>query len=192
MASITVGVAVVLDADVLHRANVRDLLLRVAQRGLFQPLWTIDILGELDRSLISRGYTRDQTARLTTAMNDAFPSALVAGYRRHVNRLELPDAADRHVAAAAIKAKCRLIATFNLSDFPAQALKTHDIEAIHPDALLTALIGLDQATVLASVDTLLSQLKNPPITFDRLMTGLRAQALNGFCTAIEGARRTRG
>jgi hypothetical protein len=69
MATMTAGAAVVLDADVLHRANVRDVLLRVARRGLFLPLWTADILDELARSLAGRGYARVQTDRLTAAMN---------------------------------------------------------------------------------------------------------------------------
>ena len=44
MVTITVGADVVLDADVLHRANVRDVLLNVALTGVFTPLWTADIL----------------------------------------------------------------------------------------------------------------------------------------------------
>ena len=185
------GAAVVLDADVLHRASVRDVLLRVARRGLFLPLWTADILDELARSLAGRGYTRDQTDRLTSAMNETFPQSLVTGHRRYIGRFTLPDADDRHVVAAAVKAKCGRITTFNLGDFPKTALAPHGIKAIHPDALLTALIGIDQASVLDAIDDLLFQLKNPPIPFARLIQGLKAQGLADFCKALETARGTR-
>jgi hypothetical protein len=95
------------------------------------------------------------------------------------------------VVAAAVKAKCRHITTFNLGDFPETVLAAHGIEAIHPDALLTALIGIDQATVLDAIDDLLSQLKNPPIPFARFISGLRAQGLSAFSEALVSARATR-
>ena len=46
--------AVVLDAYVLHPAHLRDTLLRLSERELFQPLWTSAILDELERSLTRR------------------------------------------------------------------------------------------------------------------------------------------
>lgn len=94
MAVVSAGVAVVLDADVLHRANVRDVLLRMARRGLFLPLWTADILDELARSREHRGYSTRQTAHLTAAMTEAFPQSSVTRYRRHIGSLTLPDPDD--------------------------------------------------------------------------------------------------
>ena len=42
----------------------------------------------------------------------------------------------RHVLAAAVRANAEVIVTFNLADFPEQALKAYDIAAIHPDEFL--------------------------------------------------------
>jgi len=50
-------------------------------------------------------------------MNQAVPDALVTGYEPLISNLELPDAYDKHVLAAAIRAGAQAIITFNLKDF---------------------------------------------------------------------------
>ena len=45
----------VLDADVLHPYISVDLLVRLAERRLFRPAWTEEILREVRESLIRRG-----------------------------------------------------------------------------------------------------------------------------------------
>jgi hypothetical protein len=49
--------------------------------------------------------------------------------------------------AAAIHADAHAIITYNLKDFPAQALSRHGIESLHPDEFLSSLV----ATVPGSV-----------------------------------------
>lgn len=46
---------VLLDADVLHPYISVDLLLRLADRRLFRPAWSEEILREVRDSLIRRG-----------------------------------------------------------------------------------------------------------------------------------------
>ena len=43
-----------LDASVLHPWVVCELLLRLAERGLYRPAWSAEILDELVESLIRR------------------------------------------------------------------------------------------------------------------------------------------
>ena len=124
-------------------------------------------------------------------MTRAFSEALVTGHRRHLHGITLPDAKDRHVVAAAIKAKCQHIVTCNLGDFPDKALVKHGVGAIHPDAQLTALMTIDTPSELAAIDNLIADLKKPPIPFDDFIEGLRTQALTGFCVALQAAKRTR-
>ena len=42
------------DACVLYPAGLRDLLIRLAQTGLFRARWTDEILDEMVRSILAR------------------------------------------------------------------------------------------------------------------------------------------
>jgi hypothetical protein len=86
--------AAVLDTCVLYPATLRDVLLSLADTGLYRPLWTGDILTELERNLLTRpadrpsdqSGLRDPATRQATVayllgeMTRAFEDALVTGY----------------------------------------------------------------------------------------------------------------
>ena len=54
---------------------------------------------------------------------------------------------DRHVLAAAVKAPCEVIVTYNLKDFPGESIKPHGIEVKHPDEFLIDLYHIDSEMV---------------------------------------------
>ncbi|MDE0191519.1 MAG: hypothetical protein OXQ90_09195 [Gammaproteobacteria bacterium] len=64
-----------LDANVLYQAGVRDILLRLADRGLFTPLWTAQIHDEWIRNLISDrpDLTAAKLQRTRSKMDQYFP-----------------------------------------------------------------------------------------------------------------------
>ena len=64
-----------LDANVLYPAGVRDILLRLADRGLFRPLWTAQIHDEWIRNLLSDRpeLTADKLQRTRSTMDEHFP-----------------------------------------------------------------------------------------------------------------------
>ena len=70
-------------------------------------------------------------------MNDAIRDVTVTGYEHLIDQLDLPDADDRHVLAAAIHAGAQVIVTRNLRDFPAGRLNSWGVQAQHPDDFLT-------------------------------------------------------
>lgn len=90
------------------------------------------------------------------------PGCLVDGYEELIAGLELPDADDRHVLAAAIRAGAQTIVTANLSDFPAKVLLPYDVEAQHPDDFVLAQIDLAPGAVLNVLRAQADSLKNPP------------------------------
>lgn len=61
---------------------------------------------------------------MVTAVRDC----LITGYEPLVPALELPDPDDRHVLAAAIRARAQVIVTNNRKDFPAEDLRKWDID----------------------------------------------------------------
>ena len=60
-------------------------------------------------------------------MDQATRDCLVTGYVTLISALSLPDPDDRHVLAAAITARCDVIVTSNLQDFPEAAVTPHAI-----------------------------------------------------------------
>lgn len=61
--------------------------------------------------------------------------------------LDLPDAGDRHVLAAAIKAKAQVIVTENLKHFPPDKLAAWNIEAQGADDIVLGLVELHQQEI---------------------------------------------
>ncbi len=121
--------------------------------------------------------TRETLQRTQHLMDQAIPDALVSHYEDLIPTLHLPDEDDRHVLAAAIKGGANTIVTFNLKDFPVDALRHLDIEAQHPDDFIDDLMDLDLATVLQVVRQQRSQLKRPPMTVQVYLDMLLRQGL---------------
>src|SRR5450631_1494690 len=140
---------VIYDANVLYPSTLRDVLIRLAQTGLVQAKWTETILDETFRSLHANRPDLDETRLQGTRnlMNLAVRDAVVTGYEPLIGSLHLPDLDDRHVLAAAIRARAQIIVTFNLSDFPPEALTDWDVEAKHPDDFLVDQFHLDAISV---------------------------------------------
>lgn len=137
----------------LYPSTLRDLLIRLAQAGLVQAKWTDQILDEAFRNLITNRPDLDPVRldRTRELMNQAVRDCLVTGYEPLINAVTLPDPDDRHVLAAAIKARAQVIVTDNLQDFPAHTLSTWDMEANSADAFILDQIDVNRDAVYAAV-----------------------------------------
>jgi len=164
------------DADVLHPPGLRDLLLRLAQTGLFRARWSEQILDEMVRSVLERrpDLNPERLARTRTLMCEAVADCLVTGYEPLIDGLQLPDPDDRHVLAAAIRCSAQVIVTSNLADFPADALEPFNIEAQGPDQFVLDVVNLAPARVAAVIQQQSAALRNPPRTVDELLDDLSA------------------
>ena len=153
-----------LDANVHYPAGLRDLLLRLADRHLYAPLWSADIHAEWIRSLLADRPDIDAGVldRTRTIMDRHFPDAVVTGYEPITLDLDLPDPGDRHILAAAIHGNADMIVTRNLKDFPARRLTPHALAAQHPDTFIADLFETDPETVLAAVRAHRMALRHPP------------------------------
>lgn len=118
---------VVLDANVLYPARLRDLFIRLAIAGLYRAHWSDRILDECFRNiqLHRPELTADRLDRTRNLMNTAIVDASVVGFEHLIERFELPDPDDRHVTAAAVASGATMIITSNLRDFPPHALEAH-------------------------------------------------------------------
>ncbi|SRR5579883_596225 len=165
---------IVLDANVLFPASLRDLLLRCAEKELYRLQLSQDIWDEVVRNLVETGrMSQEQAGRLDTAIRSFLQrmDALVTGYEPLIPTLT-NDPKDRHVLAVAIHAHAQTIVTFNLKDFPPEALTPHGIVAEHPDAFLTRLHGAHADILTQTVREQAADLKNPPLSVDDVLDTL--------------------
>jgi predicted nucleic acid-binding protein len=171
--------SVLYDACVLYSAPLRDLLLRLATVDLFRARWTETILDECFRNLASNrpDLQLTQLARTRELMNAHVLDALITGYETLIPSLTLPDPTDRHVLAAAITGGVDAIITYNLTDFPMQALKVFGIEAQHPDEFIACQLDLGPARVLTALREQRAALKRSPRTLDEFLATLEQQRL---------------
>jgi predicted nucleic acid-binding protein len=160
------------DACVLYPAPLRDLLMELALTDLFRAKWTNEIHNEWIRNLLKNrpDLTLERLQMTRDKMNLHIRDSLVEGYQSLMPSLALPDQDDRHVLAAAICARADVIVTFNLSDFPKEFLEVYGIEAQHPDEFISHLMDLSPPLVYQAIQEIKTRLKNPPRTFEELLT----------------------
>ena len=113
-----------LDATVLFSVFTSNLLLFLSETDLFQVRWSEDVHTEWINARLRRYPDTNRTAleNKRRQMDIIFPEALVLGYESLIDQFNLPDINDRHVVAAADKAKADVIITNNIDDFPEESL----------------------------------------------------------------------
>jgi hypothetical protein len=170
---------VVYDACVLYPAPLRSFLMYLAVTDLYHARWTNDIHEEWMRNVVKdhADIPRKQVERIRDLMNVHVRDCLVSGYEPLIGGLSLPDPDDRHVLAAAILCGDDTIVTFNLRDFPEDALKPYGIGAQHPDEFLTYQLDLAPNVVCTAAKRHRGSLKNPPMNVEEYLASLERQGL---------------
>lgn len=142
----TVGVAVY-DATCLFSKHGRYLLLGFAVHGVVIARWSRRLLEETAAGLARqlRGDALEDLGRWIKTETDLVRDGLVEGYARWLDHVELPDADDRHIVAAAIECGARTIVTGNLRDFPPDQLLPFGIQGMDADDFALACIEANPA-----------------------------------------------
>lgn len=141
---------IVVDACVLVRVLPRNIILSLAEAGLFRPRWSETILEEMERALRDKIYKgKDNAAELAATqrarISIAFDEALTHDYEACLPvDIKLPDDNDRHVIAAAIKVGASVIVTDNVKDFPIDVLAPLDIEVKTADGFIADTLDLPE------------------------------------------------
>ncbi|MDV6244739.1 PIN domain-containing protein [Rhodococcus opacus] len=166
---------VVLDGCVMLPQTLSNLLLTLADAEVFRPVWTPDLLDEVERNLSGGRFGKppEQAARRVQQMRRAFPFAEEEsrGYRELIPAMTT-EPKDRHVLAAAVRSGAGVIVTATLADFPQAALDPFDVEAIHPDEFLCDQLDLDPDAVFECLHVLVNRTMFPPRTVGELLASL--------------------
>ncbi len=171
---------VIYDACILYPAPLRDLLMHLALSDLFRARWSNMIHDEWIRNVHANRpeLSLGRLEQTRNKMNHAVRDCIVTDFEYLISSVNLPDLNDRHVVAAAIHSGASLIITFNLKDFPDEAIKPYNLSAQHPDDFIVDLLDLDPAGVLGAAANHRRSLKSPPKTVEEYLETLLAQGLN--------------
>jgi PIN domain len=180
----------IFDACVLYPFPLRNLLMELALTDLFRARWSDDIHAEWIRNVLSTrpDISEEQLLKTRDLMNAHVRDALVAGYKPLIPGLALPDANDRHVLAAAIRCQASTIVTFNLKDFPPEALQPWHIDAQHPDEFISNLIDLHPIPIFLAAEKARQRLKNPAMDFEEYLEMLFRQQLSQPASMLKDIR----
>jgi len=172
---------VLIDACVLYPTVMREVLLGVAQKGLFEPLWSARIMEEWARAAARLGDGFEDVARGEIALlNARWPQAAVSYPAELEDRLYLPDPNDTHVLAAAISGKADVLLTMNLKDFPTRIVSENGVVRRDPDGILREMFQENQdvvGQVAEDVRQMAEQISGQPQDMRKLMKKARLPRL---------------
>lgn len=140
---------VLIDACVLYPSILRSILLGVADKGLFTPLWSDRIIEEW-RHAAMRNHDEAEATIEIALMRSKWRDAVVEVDKIDPD-LHLPDDNDVHVLQAALNGKADELLTANLKDFPTNVLTGHGLIRREPDEFLVELAHSNRAYVLEVV-----------------------------------------
>ncbi|WP_433252761.1 PIN domain-containing protein [Streptosporangium sp. CA-135522] len=177
----------VLDACVLYPNTLRDTLLRIAEQGTYQPLWSEKILNEVRGALVRNGRSEEKADYALGCMKAAFPEAMVNGWESLESAMS-NHPKDRHVLATAVRAHADVVVTANMRDFPASACEPFEISVQHPDTFLC--YELEQAPyaivqVLREQANATGRRTHRPMSIEDLLTSLANCGAPVFVSAVE-------
>ena len=162
-------------------------MLRLAERGLFRPIWSEKVIDEAQIALetIHPGVDQNRFRYRFASMNEAFDDALVTGWEPLTTGLALPDPGDAHVLAAAILGRADVIVTQNLKDFPSEVLSPFGIDAVSTDDFLLDQLGLSRSVVQQVIAEQAASMKAPPVDIETLLAQIARSGAPRFAHAAQ-------
>jgi hypothetical protein len=112
---------VLLDANILYSRTLRDwiALLQIEAPGLFNVMWTEDIMVETLYHLRKDNplWSEEQIGGIRRRLEKAFTGGQITGYQIDP-ALKYPDVGDAHIHAAAVHGSVDIVVTMNGKDLP--------------------------------------------------------------------------
>ncbi len=169
-----------LDTSVLWPSLQRDFLLSLAVEGLYRPIWSRAILGELTgveaAKRVGRGAEPEQAHRavehLVRQMEWAFDDACVVGWEPLDGAYGLPDPNDEHLVAAAVVGGAGVIVSDNVKDLPSKLLPD-GLEVKTAAEFAADAVSVEPAVARRALETISMRYMNPRRTVDDLLELLR-------------------
>lgn len=149
---------VLIDACVLYPTVMREMVIGIADQGVFEPQWSARLLEEWALAARKLGPESETLARGEIALlQAAWPRAEVRPPEGLMRRLWLPDPNDVHVLAAAIAGSADVILTMNAKDFPRGLLAEEGLSRADPDGFLLGCFEAQSALVRTVAEAVLAE-----------------------------------
>lgn len=177
-----------LDACVLVPIALADTLLRLAEAGLYRPLWSDRVLDEVVDAIeaihpqLASGPARSRA----DAMQASFEDACVRDWEDLVAGISLPDPDDRHLVAAALQGRADMIVTANVRDFPTEAWSRWASRSSTPTNFLLNQLDLEPDLTIATLRRQATATRRPAITTKALLDHLAKCGVPAFASAAAG------
>lgn len=163
---------VFVDTATLYPISLADLVLRLAELGMFELLWSDHLLDEVERVLVElKGLEAQRAGYFCECIRRAFPAGRVVpeAYMPLVASRTGPDPDDHVHSAAAVAGGATVVLSPDKTGFPPSDIAP--ARRRNPDAFLTDLLRRYPQDVLSVVDAMgnaLQESRTRGKTLDRL------------------------
>ena len=171
---------VFVDTATLYPISLADLVLRLAELGMYDLLWSDHLLREVERVLVEyKGLTTERARYFCECISNAFPDGRVAPqeYLPLVATRTGPDPDDHVHSAAAVAGKATVMLSADKAGYPAADISP--ARRRNPDAFLTDLLRRYPRDVVGVVDAMGGALR-VPLTRAEVLDRLAAAGIPGF------------
>lgn len=183
---------VLVDANVFFAPRMRDLFMHLHEAEALHIHWTSEIEQEWARNVVLKQNADAQGIQdCLTGMREAAEAWEVTGYAKHINRFELVDAKDRHVAAAAYKLSLAdwpgqdvALVTKNIKDFPLRAFEDTQVIRYEMSAYLDALYEESPSVVAKVAERCRLKLNAPKLTRENYVAVLMKNGCHELARAM--------
>jgi predicted nucleic acid-binding protein len=179
---------VFVDTNVLFPFSVMDLMLALTEDGVHDVIWTQALLAEWERVIVrEQRRSAASAAAITSAIREHFADSEVpeSAYAHLIKQMPGKDSDDRVHMAAAVAGHAIAIVTWNLADFPAEALACHGVRVCTPDDYLSDLLDVWPGELLATVVRMAGEKRRPPMTPSALADSLSKAGIPAFAQRLQ-------
>ncbi|MER7245075.1 PIN domain-containing protein [Kribbella sp. NPDC000426] len=173
-----------LDANVVRGQLTNDVLLSLADQGVFQPRWTEKVIDEMRRNRPS-GVSEQAIGRRISRMNAAFEDAMVEAPPQELEDQMQADPKDRHVLAGAVQSESTVLVTDNLKDFrpPSSGPNAMRVESLNQ--FLNRKLVEEPERVQAGLQAMVDRNRREPKTMSALIDKMaEGQELRSFAQKL--------
>ncbi|GAA1579135.1 hypothetical protein GCM10009804_39530 [Kribbella hippodromi] len=176
-----------LDANVIRGQQTNDIMLSLADEGVFEPRWTQHVIDEMRRNR-PPGVSETAIDRRISLMNRAFEDAMTEVPPQQLQDQMQADPKDKHVLAGAVHSQSDVLVTNNLKDFDPPTTGPNAMRVESVNQFLSRKLEENPEQVRAGLQTMLDRSRRDPRTMSALIdTMAEGRELQEFAQNLNAA-----